>query len=50
MLMLGNGGEGGGSRTIDLLARQALDVDNPPLAVHLHDLAVAALQANSLEL
>lgn len=34
-------------RTVDLLASQALDVDDPPLAVHLHHLAVAALHEDA---
>ena len=33
-----------GRRTIDLLARDALDVDDPLLPVHLHNLPLPALQ------
>lgn len=32
-------------RTVDLLAREALYMDDPPLAVHLHDLAIPALHS-----
>lgn len=37
----------GRRRTVDLLAREALDVDHPSAAVYLDDLALAALQPHA---